>query len=100
MISDKYEIQKVLGQGSFGEVRQAKCKATGIVCAVKLIMNCMDDSYQLRKVYREMIILRKLTGMSNNIFWTNLIEIIIPEGQEQDIKCIFFVMESMQSDMK
>ena len=36
-IKDRYRIGRVLGEGSFGQVRIAEHRAAGIKCAIKLI---------------------------------------------------------------
>ena len=37
-ISSKYEVGRVLGKGSFGEVRECLNKQTGVVCAIKIVI--------------------------------------------------------------
>lgn len=41
--------------------------------------NIQKDAYLLRKVLRELIILRKLSEMKDNIFTTRIIDIILPK---------------------
>lgn len=46
--------------------------------------NIFDDLYQARKTLREIKILRKLSRIPNNLFTTNLLDIILPiEVEEQ-----------------
>ena len=44
-----------------------------------MILDIDKSSYHLRKLLREIIILRKLSEIEDNIFTTKLLEIIIPE---------------------
>jgi serine/threonine protein kinase len=78
----------------------AKCKKSGVKCAVKLINDCFSTCYQLRKIYREILILRKLTELPGNLFTTKLIEVFIPEDQGENFQAIFLVLEYVESDFK
>jgi hypothetical protein len=42
--------------------------------------NIQKDAYILRKVLRELVILRKLTEIKDNIFTTKVIDVILPEA--------------------
>lgn len=46
--------------------------------------NVFGDVYQARKTLREIKILRKLSRIPNNIFTTNLIDIILPTEFEKE----------------
>ena len=48
VVSKDYELTKVLGQGSFGRVILAKCRATGSKVAIKLIQNVFADEYHAK----------------------------------------------------
>ena len=43
-IKDRFKIISLLGEGSFGKVVYAVCKATGQNVAIKLIKNFNNDS--------------------------------------------------------
>ena len=75
----KYKITDSLGKGGFGVVFAAVNRATGKKVAIKMI-EMRKESYFLKKVVREIIILRKLSEMKDNVFSNKLLDIIIPEG--------------------
>ena len=58
---------------------KAKCLKTGKVVAIKLVEN-LKTAFHARSLLREIIILRKLTEMESNQFFTKIIDIILPEG--------------------
>lgn len=67
-----------MGQGAYGTVVKAINKKTQEKVAIKLMNDIQKDSYRLRQILRELIILRKLSEIKNNIFTTKLIDVIIP----------------------
>lgn len=62
----EYEFIKLIGMGSYGEVVQAKHRATGQIVAIKLIEDLFKNSYDSKKIVREIQILRQFTQMANN----------------------------------
>ena len=85
--------------GSYGEVVQAKHRATGQIVAIKLIEDLFKNSYDSKKIVREIQILRQFTQMANNQFTTKIYDIIAP-SDPSDLSYIFIVMEYMQTDLK
>ena len=57
-IENRFEITKFLGEGSFGQVKQAKCRKTGKNVAIKLIKNVGSDAKSAKEVIREIEILK------------------------------------------
>ena len=55
---NEFEIQKVLGEGSFGQVFSAKHKSTGAIVAVKVVPNQEGDEESI-KIMGEIDILSK-----------------------------------------
>lgn len=53
-----YKLLKKIGSGTFGEVIQAKHRATGTACAIKLIKTDLKTQVDCRNLYRELTILR------------------------------------------
>lgn len=94
-----YEFIKLIGQGSYGEVVQAKHRNSGKEVAIKLINNIFKSEYDSKKIVREIQILRQFTQMENNSFTTKIFDIITPKSSES-ASYIFIVMEFMQTDMK
>ena len=77
-----YDILDTLGKGAYGTVVKAIHKPTGKIYAIKLIDSIQKDTYMLRKVIRELFVMRKLSCIEQNIYTTKLIDVILPE------KCI------------
>lgn len=97
-MTSSYEILKTQGIGAFGVVMKAKSKQTGEIVAIKLIRSVQKDSYQVRKVIREILILRKMTEVENNQYVTGLIEVILPESYTtslslDDLNHLYIVMQ-------
>lgn len=55
---DDYEFIKLIGVGSYGEVVHAKHRKTGKPVAIKLIKDIFKNEYDLKKIVREVQILR------------------------------------------
>ena len=85
-IKQNYKLLEELGKGSFGTVIKAKDRKTGQKVAIKLMKDIGKSSYSLRKLLREIIILRKLSEIENNIFTTKLLDIITPASSPNDPK--------------
>ena len=77
-IKKNYKLLEELGKGSFGTVIKAKHRETGQKVAIKMIKEIDKSTYALRKLLREIIILRKLSEIENNIFTIKLLDVIIP----------------------
>ena len=79
-ISKDYEVIKNIGSGAFGSVMKAKHKITNQVVSIKLIKDCFINIHRVRMLLRELMILRKLSEMEDNIFTTKLYDVILPQG--------------------
>lgn len=77
-IKQDYEILKLLGTGAFGQVIKAKHKITNQIVSIKLIKECFENTHRIRMLLRELMILRKLSEMEDNIFTTKLYDVILP----------------------
>ena len=69
-LQSTYEIIESLGKGAYGTVVKAKSLKTGQVVAIKLIQDIQKDAYMMRKVIRELFILRKLSEIKSNVYTT------------------------------
>ena len=78
-LNDDYEIIKLLGFGAFGQVMKARNKVTNEVVSIKLMHGCFKTIHRARMLLRELMILRKLSEMQDNIFTTKLYDIILPK---------------------
>jgi len=78
-----YDLEKTIGQGQFGKVKLARHVLTGSRVAVKIIVKSKLDEETLKKVYREVRIMKEL----NHPNIIRLYEVIETE------KVLFLVME-------
>ena len=91
----EYEILKLLGHGSYGEVSEAIHKATKTRVAIKKVTNLFEDNVDCKRVLREIHLLRKL--QHPNV--VHLYEILEPKNSS-NFDEIYLVMEYAQSDIK
>lgn len=94
-----------MGAGTFGQVVKARDLKTGQAVAIKLIRNVFRNSYESRKVLREIMILRQLTEMQDNVFTPRLLDILIPAKNSETaspaekFNDIFLVMECVDMNL-
>ena len=68
--------------------------------AIKYIADAFSDMYSVKRVYREIAILRRLSSMEDNIFTVKLIDVIIPQETENEYPLgIFLVMNCVNQDL-
>lgn len=92
---------KIIGQGTYGTVVEAKHRGTGIKVAIKLILADLKTQVQCRNIIRELTILRQFTQMKNNIYVTKILDVILQQEEStKDSKGIFMVMEYIPNDIK
>jgi serine/threonine protein kinase len=53
LVTPKFKIIKVLGEGSFGQVVKAIECDTSKVFAIKMIENVFESTYNFKKIIRE-----------------------------------------------
>ncbi|KAF0691546.1 Aste57867_17258 [Aphanomyces stellatus] len=94
-VSPKYQLETVLGQGSYGQVVRCKHVATGEVVAIKKIRNVFSDPIDAKRILRELCILRQLNH--RNI--VQIKEIICPADISR-FQDIFVVFEFLPSDLE
>lgn len=78
-IKKDYKIKENLGHGAYGIVYGCKHRQTKQEVAVKVI-EVQHESYFLKKLLREIIILRKLSDLDDNLYSTNLIDFVLYPG--------------------
>ena len=99
---ENYDLIDIIGEGSYGEVMEAKCKVTGERVAIKYVKNIYENEYDWVKTLREIQIMRKLSAIPGNRLTTKLIDLFNPRKQDSTKGGlgIFIVMEYMQTDLK
>jgi mitogen-activated protein kinase 1/3 len=100
-LSKDYEFLKIQGQGSFGQVVKATQKSKNKTVAIKYIADAFENIHSVKRVYREIAILRRLSSMEDNIFTVKLIDVIIPEqdNKEKNPDGIFLIMSHVNQDL-
>lgn len=88
-VGERYELVRMLGRGSYGEVAQAKDLKTQEMVAIKRITSAFDQEVDAIRLYREIHILRKLRGHDCII---NLIDVVQPPNLE-DFHDLYLVFE-------
>ena len=59
-VGKEYKLEKILGQGSYGQVAQAINLITGKRVAIKRMLHIFDDVVVTKRTLRELVILRKI----------------------------------------
>lgn len=94
-LGSKYRINKLLGSGSFGNVVDACCNATGQRVAIKQVNRLFEDILDTKRLLREVSIMKTLSHP--NI--VKIIEILTP-GSPENFNEIYIVMEYAISDLR
>lgn len=90
-----YEVEKIIGVGSYGSVCRATQRLTGKKVAIKRMTNIFEDEVDCKRILREITLLRKLDHPSI----VKIIDLLEPSDQ-QNFKTVYVVMEYMESDLK
>jgi Protein kinase domain len=87
-VGDRYQLIRLLGRGSYGEVAQAMDIFAKQVVAIKRITSAFQQDIDALRLYREIHILRRLRGHDCII---NLIDVVQPLNLEefQDLYLVF-----------
>ena len=91
-VDARYEVQRRIGQGSYGTIAQARDRATGETVAIKKIRRAFEDAADCKKTLREI----KLLQHFNHENILQLKEIMVPSGEWLDL---YLVFERMDSDL-
>ncbi len=94
-IGEDYEIVKIIGKGSYGDVAEAIHKPTKRKVAIKRIYRVFEDLVDCKRIVREIAILRRMKHP--NV--VGLFDIIEPKDLKT-FDTLYLVMEYCQSDAK
>ena len=94
-VSDLYEMVKILGHGSYGQVASAIHKPTGKKVAIKKMDGVFEDEVDCKRILRELSLLRKL----QHPYVVELLDVIEPIDRE-NFDTLYVVMELAESDLK
>ena len=101
-IIQKYKPKDILGEGTFGKVILAKERTTKKLVAIKFIKSKLEDLISARNALREISILTQFSKMTDNIFTTKLLDIVIASKDQKTVKGakgIFLVIEYQPNDL-
>ena len=96
LVGDEYQVQQVVGQGSYGSVAMALHKATNRQVAIKRLEDIFADIEDCKKMVRELLLLKALNDCP---FVTKILDIIEPP-KPSDFRDLYFVMEYVDTDLK
>jgi mitogen-activated protein kinase 1/3 len=101
-LKGKYKLINIIGEGTFGQVVQAKERDTGANCAIKFIQTDFKDTNSVRNIIRELQILRQFSMMEQNIFVTKLLDVQISNKTNNlnEAEGVFIVMEYVAHDIR
>jgi mitogen-activated protein kinase 1/3 len=94
-VGEDYELVKLLGSGSYGQVASAIHKPTGKKVAIKKMDSVFDDEVDCKRILREVTLLRRL----KHPYVVELFDIIEPKNLET-FETLYIVLELAESDLK
>ena len=96
-----YDLEEVVGEGSYGQVIKGVCKKTHRDVAIKFIQNVCESEYDCVKVIREVQLMRRLSEIPGNTHTIELIDLLLcPKDRNNSMLGLFIVMEYFDSDLK
>ena len=94
-VGDKYKIEKIIGQGSYGSVARAIDVSTNTKVAIKKMDDIFDDEIDCKRILREVTLLRLL----KHPCIVGLKEMLKP-SDPNNFTTVYMVLEYAESDMK
>ena len=73
-----YGYDKIKFIGHSTNVVKARHIASGKAHAIKMVLEPFGNESNVRRLYRELKIMRKLTEIKKNIFTTKILDILLP----------------------
>mmetsp|Transcript_4066 Transcript_4066/g.8752 ORF Transcript_4066/g.8752 Transcript_4066/m.8752 type:complete len:719 (-) Transcript_4066:125-2281(-) len=94
-VGDRYNVIKILGHGSYGQVAEAFDTQDKIRVAIKCIHNVFDQEIDTKRILREVYILRHLKH--KNVI--RLLNIVTPPEDRENFNEIYLVFEFVDTDL-
>jgi serine/threonine protein kinase len=92
--AQRYELEEVIGKGSYGVVCAARDRETGKRVAIKKVKNAFEHASDATRVLREVALLRHLKHPDI----VEILNILLPPNP-RDFNDIFIVFELMETDL-
>ena len=92
---ENYDLIKLLGSGSYGQVASAIHKPTGKKVAIKKMDGVFEDDVDCKRILREIKLLRNL----DHPYVVGLFDLLEPKDLE-NFDSIYVVLELAESDLK
>jgi mitogen-activated protein kinase 1/3 len=93
-VSSRYQLVRLLGKGSYGQVAEAFDTVRQKKVAIKKIMNVFDQEIDCKRLYREIYILRRL----NHPQVIHLLDVVPPDNYET-FTDLYLVFEFLDTDL-
>eukprot|EP00941_MAST-03F_sp_MAST-3F-sp1_P000073 g73.t1 len=93
-VGRRYNMVKLLGRGSYGEVGEAYDRKTGARVAIKRMPDIVLDQVDALRVYRELYILRRMKSR----YVCKLIDVVLPPSGAS-FKDLYMVFEFLDTDL-
>ena len=82
-VARDYDIQEVVGSGSFGQVVKAQCRSLGVTVAIKHLTDFIQYDYDCLKILREIQLLKQIHATAKAgacCFIPELLDVVVPDG--------------------
>lgn len=99
-IEKEYELESVIGKGSYGQVVQGRNRHNGQIVAIKLIKDVFSSEYDIMKVIREIQLLRHFREMDKECkFVSKLVDVELIE-MDSGVCHLFIIQEHIKTDLR
>lgn len=94
-VPERYEVRRIIGQGSYGSVCEAYDSGRGGIVAIKRVKHMFDDLIDCKRILRELAILTRLSH-------PHIVQIydIVEPPDLASFDELYIVMEICDSDLK
>ena len=102
-VGDRYQLNRMLGRGSYGEVARAIDKYQGrpdAFVAIKRIVGPFDQEVDAVRLFREIHILRRLRTLGKNDCIVPLLDVVQPPTDDlNDFNDLYLVFDYVDTDL-